>query len=752
MRRYLTKALALVLTLAMVLSVTPISFVSAASPTDIRFKIGTVTVTKGSTDEIVVPVTVNKIPENFQLSATGWEFLFDQNSIQFQVDPEHKYATYAGQLIKKPDKDMVMGKVASNDGTNGKFRFGFATTENYITPADVAATDGTILYLKFKLADGLAAGTYPITVQSYGNIANGVEEYVNEDDIIADYDTYMIPGAIVVEEPAADPDFIVKADEVEVEVGATTVDVPVRITKMYADKLIGGITVEVNYDVDKFTFDEANYTNGSMVVVPADVILNVMTPGLIRIMFTSATDPISAAMVAADNVLGTVKLGIKDSSAPFESVLNLTTNDDLYDDMANTLIAMDDMGASLKAGKVTVKNPTADPTLESIAVSDAKTEYTVGDAFVAPTVTATYSDQSTKTVQATFSGYDMATAGTQTVTVTFEGVTTTYDITVAGIIVPEKNLVSIAVGAFKAEYEVGDEFVKPVITATYDDESTADVTAEATFSGFDSTTVGTKTITVTYEGKTATFDVEVVGAVVKVATSIEILDAKTSYYKGDLYKEGDVVILVTYEDGSTDEIDVTEEMLTGFKTSTIGPKVITVTYRENDGDEAVTTTYTINVVGQGSSGSSGSSGSTGNGKHTLLIIDDDSAVEKDVLKFNIGSTKYTLNEKAYYTDSAFYLKNDRTFVPIRFIAETLGFKVTWDEATETVTMTDGKTTIVLTIGSTTMYIDGKAKIMDVAPELTDDRTFVPVRFVAEGFGGVVGWEDATQMVTITIEK
>ena len=90
-------------------------------------------------------------------------------------------------------------------------------------------------------------------------------------------------------------------------------------------------------------------------------------------------------------------------------------------------------------------------------------------------------------------------------------------------------------------------------------------------------------------------------------------------------------------------------------------------------------------------------------------------------------------------------------VPIRFIAETLGFTVDWNEATQTVTMTDGKTTIVLTIGSTTMYINGKAKIMDVAPEISNDRTCVPVRFVAEGFGGVVGWEDATQMVTITLD-
>lgn len=59
-------------------------------------------------------------------------------------------------------------------------------------------------------------------------------------------------------------------------------------------------------------------------------------------------------------------------------------------------------------------------TLSSIKVSDdAKTEYTVGDAFVEPVVTATYSDSSTKEVTAEFSGYNMNAAGTYTVNVSY---------------------------------------------------------------------------------------------------------------------------------------------------------------------------------------------------------------------------------------------------------------------------------------------------------------------------------------------
>lgn len=86
----------------------------------------------------------------------------------------------------------------------------------------------------------------------------------------------------------------------------------------------------------------------------------------------------------------------------------------------------------VKAGEGGGETP-VEKTLESIAVSDAKTEYTVGDEFVEPTVTATYSDGSTEdvTASAEFTGYNMSAADTYTVTVSYSGKTTTYSITVS---------------------------------------------------------------------------------------------------------------------------------------------------------------------------------------------------------------------------------------------------------------------------------------------------------------------------------
>lgn len=75
----------------------------------------------------------------------------------------------------------------------------------------------------------------------------------------------------------------------------------------------------------------------------------------------------------------------------------------------------------------------AEKTLVSIAVSNPKIEYTVGDEFVEPTVTATYSDGSTEdvTASAEFKGYNMSAADTYTVTVSYSDKTTTYSIKVS---------------------------------------------------------------------------------------------------------------------------------------------------------------------------------------------------------------------------------------------------------------------------------------------------------------------------------
>ncbi|NLT21101.1 MAG: copper amine oxidase N-terminal domain-containing protein [Syntrophomonadaceae bacterium] len=117
-------------------------------------------------------------------------------------------------------------------------------------------------------------------------------------------------------------------------------------------------------------------------------------------------------------------------------------------------------------------------------------------------------------------------------------------------------------------------------------------------------------------------------------------------------------------------------------------------------------------------------------------------------EFKIGSNIYYAGGVAKVMDVAPYIKGDRTYVPMRYMGETLGAEVVWDEAARKVTLNKDEITVEFTIGSTTYTVNGEAKTADVAPEITNDRTMLPARFVAEAFGAVVGWDAGSQTVLI----
>ena len=144
--------------------------------------------------------------------------------------------------------------------------------------------------------------------------------------------------------------------------------------------------------------------------------------------------------------------------------------------------------------------------LDSIAVTNAKAEYYVGDTFIKPAVTATYEDTTEKDVtdSATYTGYDLAVAGNYTVTVSYSegGVTKTasYNITVK----PVPTVVSLtATGTpSKKTYIDGDTFNPNglTITATFSDESEEDVTSDVTWTP-NPLTEGTTSVTGSYQGQ-----------------------------------------------------------------------------------------------------------------------------------------------------------------------------------------------------------------------------------------------------------
>lgn len=98
------------------------------------------------------------------------------------------------------------------------------------------------------------------------------------------------------------------------------------------------------------------------------------------------------------------------------------------------------------------------------------------------------------------------------------------------------------------------------------------------------------------------------------------------------------------------------------------------------------------------------------------------------------------------------VRNQRTMVPIRAVAEAIGADVAWVQETKQIVMTRAGSTVTMTLDSTTADIDGKAVEMDVAPFAVGGRTLIPARYVAEFFDQKVDWDGTKKQVTITEDK
>jgi hypothetical protein len=127
------------------------------------------------------------------------------------------------------------------------------------------------------------------------------------------------------------------------------------------------------------------------------------------------------------------------------------------------------------------------------------------------------------------------------------------------------------------------------------------------------------------------------------------------------------------------------------------------------------------------------------------------------IKFTIGKTGYEVTaggqKQIMDADAAPFLENDRTFVPVRYLALALGISesnLNWLPDTQTVVLEQNGTTVTLGIGDNAIYINNQPRPMDVAPLIKPPgRTYLPARYVAEAFGYQVSWNGQEQTVIIT---
>lgn len=118
---------------------------------------------------------------------------------------------------------------------------------------------------------------------------------------------------------------------------------------------------------------------------------------------------------------------------------------------------------------------------------------------------------------------------------------------------------------------------------------------------------------------------------------------------------------------------------------------------------------------------------------------------------NSSNITVKLNGKQVLFDTQPVTVEGRTLVPVRAIFESLGAQVNWNDSTKTITATTSNTKVQLSIDKNTAYINDKPIVIDVAPKIINNRTMVPLRFISESFGAIVTWNDLTRTIDINYE-
>lgn len=207
-----------------------------------------------------------------------------------------------------------------------------------------------------------------------------------------------------------------------------------------------------------------------------------------------------------------------------------------------------------------------------------KTRYFVGETFDSAglIITAYYNDNTSEQVTGyTLSSPDMSAYGNKTVTVTFDEKTVDFSILVVDI-----SGIEVKTMPTKIEYPKGDVFDTTGLSVLvkYTDGTSETITSGFELSGFDSSSVGEKTITVTYKTHTATFKVLVYEL---QGIRITHYPEKTYYRVGETFDPTGLVVVAMRTNNT--EKEITDYTVSGFDSSKVGAKTITVSYQTEIG-------------------------------------------------------------------------------------------------------------------------------------------------------------------------
>jgi len=115
----------------------------------------------------------------------------------------------------------------------------------------------------------------------------------------------------------------------------------------------------------------------------------------------------------------------------------------------------------------------------------------------------------------------------------------------------------------------------------------------------------------------------------------------------------------------------------------------------------------------------------------------------------IGKNYARINGNTVSLDATPIIVSNRTMLPVRIVAEALGADVNWNQTEKSVFISDDSTVIKLITGQNKAYVNGVEKNLDTASFILNNRTYLPLRFIAENLNATVKWNQTDKTVLIT---
>lgn len=131
------------------------------------------------------------------------------------------------------------------------------------------------------------------------------------------------------------------------------------------------------------------------------------------------------------------------------------------------------------------------------------------------------------------------------------------------------------------------------------------------------------------------------------------------------------------------------------------------------------------------------------------IIDKQSYKNSQEYVMSQSISVFLNNEPISFPDQLPVIVNDRTMVPMRPIFEAFGAELEWNADEQSVHAFLENTVIELTIGYYDMSVNNTIVSLDTAPFIENGRTMVPLRAISEAFNANVRWESSPPTVAIT---